>query len=350
MSQPLLDQTSDHLVDDDAIVAALQTEMSRALGRPCRIAQMQRWLSEYYSSYVMEEIDLVLESGERFELIFKNLSCNAILEGAAKTKPFFLYNPLREIDAYRTVLAPDPIGAPRFFGAHVDPASQEFWLFIERVPGTLLWQFGEDEMWQYVAGWLGGVHAQFRSHAERIEEADTSNFKRLDRHYYWQWISRAQAFVRRSVIGDFCDPTCNIDWLAERFDVVIERLSSLPITFIHGEFYPANVLVRKDGDDIRVCPVDWETASVGPGLLDLSAMTSGNWTEPQRIAMARAYFDAVADSSDAAAFDEFLVDLDYCNLFMAVQWLGWAPGWEPPPEHANNWLTEACRLARKLDL
>jgi hypothetical protein len=35
---------------------------------------------------------------------------------------------------------------------------------------------------------------------------------------------------------------------------------------------------------------------------------------------------------------------------MAIQWLGWSPNWEPPPEHAQNWLTEACRLAKKLDL
>lgn len=177
MSQPLLAENSDHLVDDETLVAALETQMALALAGPYRIANMERWLSDYYSSYVMEEVNLVLENGERFELIFKNLSRNAMLEGAVQTKPFFLYNPMREIDAYRTVLAADPIGAPRFFGAHIDAAAEQFWLFIERVPGTLLWQFGEDEMWQHVAQWLGEVHTRFRSHARRIEAAETSNFK-----------------------------------------------------------------------------------------------------------------------------------------------------------------------------
>jgi aminoglycoside phosphotransferase (APT) family kinase protein len=133
--------------------------------------------------------------------------------------------------------------------------------------------------------------------------------------------------------------------------MVVERLLRLPVTLIHGEFYPSNVLVKRDGDRIRVCPVDWETAAIGPGLLDLAALTSGRWTEKQRLAMAMAYFKAVgADQNDDTARDEFLIDLDFCNLFMAIQWLGWSPDWRPPPEHAQNWLTEACRLATKLRL
>jgi thiamine kinase-like enzyme len=34
--------------------------------------------------------------------------------------------------------------------------------------------------------------------------------------------------------------------------------------------------VRTEG--WRVCPVDWEMAAVGPGLIDLAALTAGWWT------------------------------------------------------------------------
>jgi hypothetical protein len=45
-----------------------------------------------------------------------------------------------------------------------------------------------------------------------------------------------------------------------------------------------------------------------------------------------------------------LTALDYCRLHLAVQWLGWAPEWSPPPEHTQDWLGEALGLARKLEL
>jgi hypothetical protein len=28
--------------------------------------------------------------------------------------------------------------------------------------------------------------------------------------------------------------------------------------------------------------------------------------------------------------------------------LGWSDAWQPPPEHARNWLVEADRLYRRL--
>ena len=37
------------------------------------------------------------------------------------------------------------------------------------------------------------------------------------------------------------------------------------------------------------CPIDWETASVGPGVLDLAALTAGEWREQERREMTAAY-------------------------------------------------------------
>ena len=66
---------------------------------------------------------------------------------------------------------------------------------------------------------------------------------------------------------------------AARYDAVAEQLAALAPTFIHGEFYPSNVLVQQGGRTPRVCPIDWEIAAIGPGLLDLAALSVGKWTE-----------------------------------------------------------------------
>jgi hypothetical protein len=43
-------------------------------------------------------------------------------------------------------------------------------------------------------------------------------------------------------------------------------------------------------------------------------------------------------------------DLDVCRLHLAVQWLGWSPGWAPPMAHAHDWLADARELGERLDL
>jgi len=139
--------------------------------------------------------------------------------------------------------------------------------------------------------------------------------------------------------------------LARSYDRVVERLEKLPVTFIHGEFYASNVLVHETEGKPRVCPVDWEMAAVGPGLVDLAALTAGGWNAEEKKALALAYHAALVPRDGwPPAPEEFLRALDHCRLHLAVQWLGWASGWSPPPEHTQDWLGEALSLAGKLRL
>src|SRR5947209_6646174 len=70
--------------------------------------------------------------------------------------------------------------------------------------------------------------------------------------------------------------------IAAGFPAVVERLLALPRTLIHNEFYPSNVLIERRREGVRVCPVDWEMAARGPALIDLAALTAGNWNETER--------------------------------------------------------------------
>lgn len=54
---------------------------------------------------------------------------------------------------------------------------------------------------------------------------------------------------------------------------VVDVLSNDPRTLIHGELYPANVLINEEGPVV----IDWECAGVGPGVLDLAMLTQGSW-------------------------------------------------------------------------
>jgi Ser/Thr protein kinase RdoA (MazF antagonist) len=302
---------------------------------------MRRRPSEYRASFPLEELELELEDGAALRLAFKRLGWDGLDEGARLAKPRFLHDPCREATVYASVLEPAALGAPHFYGAVVDPERERYWLFVEWVEGRELYQVGDLELWQAAAGWLGEMHSSLADDLER--HAERGRLIDYDAAYYRRWLARAREFA--AAPGQPQSRSKALDWVAERYEPVIEGLLDLPKTVIHGEFYASNVLVGGAAPAPRVCPVDWELAASGPGLVDLAALVSGGWGEEDRGAIVSAYRSVpgiVAFSRD---------QLDLARLHLAVQWLGWAPpSWVPPEGQRHDWLGEALALAEGLDL
>jgi hypothetical protein len=339
------------VIPEHELREALQDSLRHHFARRVCIEKLERRISEYCSSYILEELDVTLDDGTAIAMIFKDLSHAAMLTGAEQVKPRFIYNPVREIETYRRVLVNHRLGTAECYGAEVKPENGRYWLFLERVPPVLLWQMGELEMWKTAARWLAGMHAFLVRETELCESAHLAHLIEYDREFYWRWMRRATEFVS---VGDNTpnrEPTKAIRWLEERYEKVIERLLAMPVTVIHGEFFASNVLIDETPERLRICPVDWEMAAVGPGLIDLAALTSGAWSEAEKDAMALAYHYALPDDAPVKGdWQALLTDLECCRLCQAVQLLGWAPGWTPPPEHAQNWLKEALRAAEAISL
>ena len=90
---------------------------------------------------------------------------------------------------------------------------------------------------------------------------------------------------------------------------------------------------------------------MGPGIIDLAALTAGNWTEEQKSRLFRAYYETAEESGyPLPPLESLLASLDYCRLHHAVQWLGWSENWVPPAEERRDWLHEALTLAERLHL
>ena len=339
------------IVDTAELHEVLEGELCRFFGRQLHIETLGRRISEYCSSYIIEELDVTFDDGMTLQLIFKDLSKAAMLTSAGQVKPVFLYNPLRPIDTYRKILSQHQLGTPVCFGAFVDPQSERYWLFLERVQPVLLWQMDEMDCWDRTARWLAGMHSYLVRETEIRESQHIAHLLKYDERFYRRWIDRAVQFIREGDISDGREAANSIEWLAARYERVIEHMLSLPVTVIHGEFFASNIMLDVRPEHFRICPVDWEMAAVAPGHVDLAGLTSGNWTAKQKNTMARAYYDALPDSSPAkCGWRKFQIDLEYSRLHQAVQWLGWSPGWTPPPEHAQNWLKEALRCAKRLGL
>ena len=318
--------------------SALESALAGAgVGRP---RELRRRPSEYRTSFPLEELDLTLEDGTELRLVFKDLAWSALDDEARLAKPAFLYDPRREPAVYAAVLAPHGLG-PRYYGSAIDPDADRYWLFIERVAGRELYQVGDLELWQAVAKWLGETHASLAG--DREGAAGPGRLIEYDEAYYRRWIERAQEFA--AAPGQPASRSEAVARIADRYDPVVEGLLDLPKTIIHGELYASNVLVDGEALAPRVCPVDWELAASGPGLVDLAALVSGGWGEEDREAIVSAYRGAAG----VAAFSP--EQLALARLHLAVQWLGWAPpSWTPPQGQRHDWLAEALSLAEGLGL
>jgi hypothetical protein len=309
------------------LLATVRRVLDDRFGCRQEITRIDRRPSAYRTSYPIDELDVAILDGTVVRMLMKDLGRHRLTEDVRRAKPDFLDDPLREIAVYRDLLTAAGLGTAAFYGTDIDPVAGYYRLFIERVTGVELYQVGDFDVWRHVARWLARFHhasAAWTGHDRLI---------RCDGDYYQMWMQRAVQFTRNP----------DVERLAGRYAEVVDRLLALPVTMVHGEFYASNVLVDPQPGGVRVCPVDWEVAGAGPGLIDLAALTAGQWSDSQRAALAAAY-------ADAAGTDDVSADLAYCRLHLAVQWLGWSPDWSPPAEHAHDWLGEARCLARALGL
>jgi hypothetical protein len=331
--------------------AALESELSSYFGTKQRIQKLRRRLSAYSSSCRIENLNVQLDRGRPLGLVFKDLNPAALTPGAREIRPQFLYDPRREIETYRNILSPGRLGTPICYGAIATTLSERDWLFLERVQGPLLWQLGRIAHWEEAARWLARFHAEFQGHSSLSRLASQTSLLHYDEAYLRVWLTRAELLLGRRHAGEVTETWQRFCRLVDRYDRLIRHIRDLPATVIHGEFYPSNIIMREGEQARQVCPVDWEVAAVGPGLMDLGALTAGDWSESQKKTLVAAYHQALPPSKGwPPSLPEMLEAVDWCQLHLCVQWLGWAPDWLPPGGQARNWLWEAFCLADKLGL
>ena len=358
--------------DAREIVAALEPGLAAADGRPRRITRLDRRPSDYSTSFRIEELDVTLDDGDTRRVLFKDLAWRSLLDRAAAVRPRFLYDPRREIAVYRELLAGRGLGTPTCYAATADDRAGRHWLFLEHVPAAQLCHVGDMAVWEQAARWLAGFHARFAG--ETAGDAPARRAVPLlsyDRPFYLLWPARAAAILAgwpavAAGLGE------RFERLARGYGRVADRLSAMPRTLIHGEFYASNILVQDPATDTaeaadadagvaggagaaaggrRICPIDWELAAVAPGLFDVAALTAGGWTDEQRGRMLAAYHDALERAGGApGTAAEMAEALEWCRLHMAVQWLGWAAHWDVPAEQSHDWLGQAVSIADRLGL
>ena len=332
-------------VTDAELVRAIHHPVA-AHRRAHTVAGIRRTVWEYATSAPLELVSAVMEDGSERRFVLKHLGPRGALEHARRAKPSFVVEPRREIEVYRRVLAPLNVG-PRLIGYRISPTTGIYWLLTEHVTDLRLFEVGDLATWNAVAGWLGGLHRRLGA-LNRQALCRQARLLQYNREWYTVWLDRALHFFAANDPVPSRRGRAALRWLAERYHKVIERLLSLPQTVIHGEFYPSNVLVAGSLAHPVACPLDWEMTAVGPSVVDVAALTSGEWRSQDRRAAIAAYVEGSGASHDT--FAEVAESVEYAQIHLAVQWLGWFGRRRARSDHRRDWLADAADRAEALRL
>jgi len=282
--------------------------------------------SPYASSHFLIDV-AVSTSGELLHLVMKDIQSPS--PQARLARPNTPRIESREADVYTTML-PEITGPPRFFGAH--RLKGHHWLLLERVRGRELTKVGEQRIWDMAARWLGHLHTSGATSPKSGVVRDEA------------YLDQALARARKGI--EAAPGAYRLNRVTEGWARIVELLLTIPASVMHGDAFPANVLV---GEANRVCFVDWELAGFGPGLIDLAALTAGKWSDVERLRMVASYAQGLTDSgtvNTTGLIEHLLV----CRILLAVEMMGALRDWQPPSHQVWDWPRELGSLLDQFGL
>jgi aminoglycoside phosphotransferase (APT) family kinase protein len=258
-------RSSTQATDSSVDTASLEARLRDVLDASVRVVDRAR---NWRSSSATSEIVVVESDAGRHDLFLK-YGDDSVDPWSGRTRgvPY-------EICVYERIVGPWEGIAPQCFGSWVEQSGSA--LVVEFVAGAK--RSNDPERVVVAAAALGAWHARCARlvptsrRTEGLNDFGPGIIAAIDER-----------------LTDVLDahPTTNplFERVLGRLDAIGERLADAEVTLVHGESYPANVLIA--GRDCYL--VDWETAGIGCGELDLAALTAGGWASATIAACDNAY-------------------------------------------------------------
>ena len=229
-----------------------------------------------------------------------------------------------EAAVYRHLLQPSPVSTPTLYGAYTDVSTGDTWLVLEYIDKSSRLHHARGTLapMGLAARWIGRFH---RVSEERLSHAPMPFLISYDADYYLGWVRRTSLFA-----GHLHQRFPWLRTLCERAEDFIALVLTSSPAVIHGEYFPKNVLFRGG----TVYPVDWESAAVGAGEIDLVTLTD-NW--PAEIArQCEVEYQRVRWPGGSPA--DFERSLCAARLYLHFRWLGDRPKWTTHPRYLRNFV------------
>jgi thiamine kinase-like enzyme len=232
----------------------------------------------------------------------------------------------RELDIYEGLLKDSPTWAANFYGYVWN--GDELWMFLEDVGSvTLQNQPAEENLWK-VTNLLAGLQVAFQREVSSWELQSRIRLKVMDYHTYVEEARQAFSFTKTLVDeGKFKKIDARglqkLETVVNMYEKVALALVGAPQTLVHGDFNPSNIAFAGD----RIVLLDWATAYIGTGLIDLVDLANfaisnfGAEIMPKLLQnYRRAYRQASGEQLDREPLEELLVCSQIEKKLSQIRW------------------------------
>jgi aminoglycoside phosphotransferase (APT) family kinase protein len=308
----------------------------RCLGMP--VTAVRELPAPASTSYAARRLILDLANGRTLDVFLKDFDASPHAAEVA------LWRGARERYVYESVLAARDLGTPELYGViWEDEPSGRHWLLLEFVQGQTLRQ-SPIEDWIAAAGWLGRLYGAVAGReAELARPGILANY---DDAYFRAIAEQARQAVR-SRSGSL---PRRLAAALDGYGAMIESFCASRPTLVHGSYRPKNILIGTWATPVRICPVDWELAAIGPQLHDLACMANEVDHRPTIERFCEAYvMGADAFGLAVTGTDEILAELDRLRLHRVLRSLARAEKWAYPDSAVTKLVAKAETIRNGMD-
>jgi len=231
-----------------------------------------------------------------------------------------------ELEVYRELLQRAEASTPVFWGGFTDNRTGSTWLVTEYLErSTRLNEVTCSRSIVSAASWIGRFHFANKDLSLKVPMSFLNNY---DAEYYSAW--GRQFSIISAHFGK------QIQWLSMLYERSVDFITPLLVaepTIIHGEYYPNNVLIQNS----QVIAIDWESAGIGAGEIDLAALTQGEW--PAEI-IRECELEYQRARWPEGASDQFAQTLAAARLYFHFQLLFHWLEFQPERLARETWLFE----------
>lgn len=273
-------------------------KMVEKVNSPFQMAKMvKRKKFDYHSTSPAEIISCSLDNGQLIHLFCKYAGNHTQFSKGHRGGVEY------ETKVYQKILSKLSLSSPRFYGVY--KGKDKHCLIIQYLKGSKLLKDDHDPgHFASAAAWIGNLHRLFAL-------ATPSGIKKYDRSYYMIWLEGVEK-ISIALNDKYPWLTGMCEWFKENLHLLLDS----PQTFIHGEYYTKNILVRRG----NIYPIDWESAAIGPGEIDLVSLIDG-WDYKRQRAAVKEYISARWPQGDFSK-QEFRQRLLMARIYFFLRWTG----------------------------
>ena len=320
--------------DETSLRLILERLLQVAQGPGVKASGLRREPSPFATLFPAEVLSVSLEGGGEVSFFVKHLGSEQSDHPDKQCRD-------REIRVYEELLREDHLPAVKYYDSKWNEMTKRREVFLEYIDDWDL-RYHDLEHWFTAARRLAHLHAYFSTWAERLSACDF--LLRLDARYLYEWADRALSVVADQSAELAAELACVVD----NYHRVAEALARQPLTLVHNDLAPKNVMADRSSSPARIFFIDWEMAGVGCGLLDLVHLKYG--------------LDPVNDQKMRAAYCEGMAETDLlppdpqernslfaaCEVHQTIYRLAHSKSWRLPTAKVAQWVMEAEQFMARI--